>query len=207
MPATQLSWTPGFSLSRRPAKRPTARRIRPGVSANGDRTQRFDFILEHPVNKSCTPNDDRANGQVDVTAHTKSQGDKACSDFKGASLAGNDNCACLETAHALNGLPQYACSGEETGVALRISRDSTDRKQLLASLNGDVGFSISEETSIRLSTMGPDSMAMWEPSSLPNVPSASIPPGILYSSLSRRFQPILDRCTPSLQFDRPIAFH
>lgn len=45
----QLSWQPGFSLSKKPRKRPTARRSKRGALGNADRPQQFEFVAEHPV--------------------------------------------------------------------------------------------------------------------------------------------------------------
>jgi hypothetical protein len=42
----QLSWQPGFSLSRKPVKKPTARRNKRKASNNA---QQFEFIAEYPV--------------------------------------------------------------------------------------------------------------------------------------------------------------
>lgn len=45
----QLSWQPGYSLSKKPRKRPTARRTKREASGNADRPQQFEFVAEHPV--------------------------------------------------------------------------------------------------------------------------------------------------------------
>jgi hypothetical protein len=49
MPKTQLSWKPGFSLSRKPVRKSTARRTNRGALGNADGPQQFVFIAEHPV--------------------------------------------------------------------------------------------------------------------------------------------------------------
>lgn len=45
----QLSWKPGFSLSRKPVKRSIARRGKWGASKNADGAQQFELIAEHPA--------------------------------------------------------------------------------------------------------------------------------------------------------------
>lgn len=45
MPDTQLSWQPGFSLSRKPVKKTIARRPKRGT----DKFEQFSFIAEHPA--------------------------------------------------------------------------------------------------------------------------------------------------------------
>ncbi|EFR03558.1 hypothetical protein MGYG_06554 [Nannizzia gypsea CBS 118893] len=57
----RLSWQPGFSLSRKPARRPTVRRVKRGPSGDGERAQHFEFILENPT---------RGHGAVDSESAT-----------------------------------------------------------------------------------------------------------------------------------------
>ena len=44
-----LSWQKGFSLSRKPVKRSTARRSKQKVWENADGPQQFEFVAEHPL--------------------------------------------------------------------------------------------------------------------------------------------------------------
>lgn len=55
MPRTQLSWRPGFSLARKPMKKPGALRTKRGASLLGSAhgPKQFEFITEVPASFSC----------------------------------------------------------------------------------------------------------------------------------------------------------
>ncbi|KAK8011490.1 hypothetical protein PG990_010455 [Apiospora arundinis] len=56
MPKNQLHWQPGFTLSRKPAKKSIARRTKAGGGAKeGSGPQQYEFICEYPVATSHAP--------------------------------------------------------------------------------------------------------------------------------------------------------
>ena len=229
----QLSWQPGFSLSRRPIKRSAARRTKRGTSTNVDRAQQFEFVVERPVRNS------RARHSPSVATSTHSRilsgpiaDGQANADPKkiGLFIAGcpiNKHPARTDV-HGAHSQAEARKESEPCEIPLSVSRgkslissaDTFDPKTICRSTDarlsnrGDQCISLSlpeleidqqllipEGSYISCSTTreGLWQVAAYEPSNaaasiLSGNRSATIPPAVLYSDLSQRFMPILDRC-------------
>ncbi|KAF2184547.1 hypothetical protein K469DRAFT_780910 [Zopfia rhizophila CBS 207.26] len=166
MSKMQLSWQPGFSLSRKPVRRSTGRRNRP---------QQFEFIAEHPVRNNG------ARHSLSVTTFTHS----------GAPVKPTES-PDTETIYGTTEPRLYSCNSEDRCASLRSPGFTTDR-QLQIFDGSNIGLGTSYERSSQVAAIEPSPAAVLDLPNMPCSPSASVPPTILYSSLSQRFRPILDR--------------
>lgn len=174
----QLSWQPGFSLSRKPVKKPTVRRTKRKALNNADKPQQFEFIAEYPVvnhgarySPSVTspvhsgePDEPTAKYQASSNLSTTSQSLPVIQKRIKRSVASDEHAANSRVIEAV----------EETEPSVETS------------------FWASSDISLTGSGIFPCSKTIYGTTELSV--SVSIPPSILYSSLSQRFKPILDRC-------------
>jgi hypothetical protein len=151
----QLSWQPGFSLSRKPAKKPrSARGTNRAATTDANGTQQFEFVVEHPVREHGESR--YSLSQSSVTTSTNSEATVKSTKLNGCQLQENPD-------------PGWSHSGDfnlETFDGISCQVASVDLSSA----------AVPDSTTMTLST------------------STSVPPSILYSSLSQRFRPILDRC-------------
>ncbi|OOF99639.1 hypothetical protein ASPCADRAFT_138322 [Aspergillus carbonarius ITEM 5010] len=162
MSSMQLSWQPGFSLSRKPVKRPRARRTKLGALGRADGPQQFEFIAEHPVRSQGT-----YGAGVGPTI-----GYEASSDLNSTNLP----------------LADYSTNGYSTASGSpRTFLDYATRET--GSLIGAPLYSLSDNLLVKDGDS--DSEAVF--GTIGSSPPTSVPPSILYSSLSQRFRPVLDR--------------
>ncbi|PYI08230.1 hypothetical protein BO78DRAFT_405974 [Aspergillus sclerotiicarbonarius CBS 121057] len=203
----QLSWQPGYSLSRKPVKRPRARR-----TGRADGPQQLEFIAEHPVGSQgpCS----RASIEPIIGYATSSDPDgislplshyltnehSVVSDSPETHFdqAARDTRVSIGAPHHFSGDNSPARDGESELEAVFRSIDLRNNEERCVSLylpgstNSEMrGF---EGWSAGLGTTF-EGASYAATSNLQNITSspASVPPSILYSCLSRRFQPILDR--------------
>ncbi|PWY66039.1 hypothetical protein BO94DRAFT_579770 [Aspergillus sclerotioniger CBS 115572] len=213
MSGMQLSWQPGFSLSRKPVKRSRARRTRLGALGHADGPQKFEFVAEHPVRSQrgyCGGVEPtlgyEAGSKTDDSslplAHCSTTEHPAASDSPGTLF----DQAAREIISSV-GAPHHSLSDSalvgDGGSDLEALYRTTDpytrsnaiqctslyppeltNHHMQASEGGDMGHGAF--------CVGAGLAAVSELHIVLRSPT-SVPPSILYSSLSRRFQPILDR--------------
>ncbi|CAD6592397.1 MAG: hypothetical protein ASARMPRED_006248 [Alectoria sarmentosa] len=229
----QLSWQPGFSLSRKPVRRSLARKTKRGAWGNSDGPQQFDFIVEQPVgnhrpihslsvttsthsgapiestadlqvssdfndvslsltncskNKHSTVSDEHgAHSQVGAVQETGPPINTPLWASSDTTIVGSDESPDSETSYGMTDLGPHPCDDEDQCVF------SINDEQLQIFEGSNIGLGTFYERLSRDDAMQPLPATFKD---LPNVshsPSASIPPSILYGSLSQRFRPILDR--------------
>lgn len=178
MAEIQLSWQPGFSLVRKPAKRPAPRR---------NRQQRFEFVVEHPQKAH------RARSSSSVT-NTLTYSRSLSNSSRDHSIILDTHRAYFEKEAVEENVPRIDPSlGALNHKSLTRSERSLNSETVDGRPETRLKSCTSEDQSARPS---PQTAAV---STLPNVPSplfTSIPATIGYSSLTQRFKPILNRCTP-----------
>ncbi|KAK9367020.1 fungal-specific transcription factor domain-containing protein [Lipomyces kononenkoae] len=200
----QISWQPGFSLSRKPVRRSTGRRTKRGARGNAARPHTFVFIADHPVrnhgeihSSSVTtfthsgapvepiPNDRASSDPNNVKAFEETQPSIetphwALSD---ESLIRSGESPDLEPIYGTTEPRSYQYNSEDRCASLRLPGSTTDRQLQIFGSNVGLGTSYKKPSVVAVSD-------------LPNMScflSDSVPPRILYNSLSQRFRPILDR--------------
>ena len=239
MPNRQLSWQPGFSLSRKPTRRPTVRRTKQGASGNADRPQQFEFIAEHslrnkvarhPLSVNTGPNSgdpielvtrcqatSDPNGNSLLLINYSNNKHSLISDEHGAYAQGEaikdteppgetplrassdkslietrespDSKTIYETAE----LSPYPCNNEGRYALLHLL-GSVVEGQLQIFEGSDIDQAAFHEKSRQIAATEPEPMTVSDLSNMTCYPYASIPDSVLYSSLSQRFRPVLDRC-------------
>ncbi|KAH8597090.1 fungal-specific transcription factor domain-containing protein [Bisporella sp. PMI_857] len=220
MPRTQLSWQPGFSLSRKPIRKPLARRTKRGASSSGkaDGSKQFEFITEVPASLSwCEP---RHSPSATPTHSGATIGPVADSEARANSGPNNsrlvsDNHGCFSLIEnseetepyvdtplrgpddrSLTGSDKLAGSATELYddgyTSLRSSGNATDRQHQPYE-GSDIGLAASDLRSSQVVAIEPSSSAVLDLRDISYSPPVSMPPSILYSSLSERFKHILDR--------------
>ena len=96
----------------------------------------------------------------------------------------------------------YQCNSEDRCASLRLPRSTTHR-QLPIFEENDTGLGASYGRSSQVAATEPSTVVVSDLLNIPYSPSASVPPSILYNSLSQRFRPILDRCMLNLHLSAP----
>jgi hypothetical protein len=190
MPEKQLSWQPGFSLLRKPAKRPGPRRTR---------QQGFEFVEEHPqrehrarrspsvntfTHSRCFSNPSREDSIIVDTHIAPFQSgaveeneppiDPSLETLNDESSTRSEGFPDLETIDGTNEPHLNSCNSEDQSTSFRLPEAATGERNVAGS--------------------GPNAAAV---SALTNIPLplfTSVPPTIEYSSLTQRFGPILNRC-------------
>jgi hypothetical protein len=190
MPEKQLSWQPGFSLLRKPARRPAPRR---------NRQQGFEFIEEYPQREhraKCSPsvttythseflsNPSREDSIIVDTHIAPFQNgtveeneppiDPSLETLNDESSTRSERFPDLETIEGTNEPRLNSCNNEDHSTSFHLPEPRTGERNVAGS--------------------GPNTAAV---SALTNIPLplfTSIPPTIEYSSLTQRFRPILNRC-------------
>ncbi|KAB8230975.1 transcription factor domain-containing protein [Aspergillus alliaceus] len=188
MPEMQLSWQPGFTLLRKPAKKPAPRR---------NRQQRFEFVVEHPQRAYRA----RRSPSVATFTHSGSLSNSLREHsiivdthrhFQGEAVEGNE--APIDPPlGTLNVKPPIRGEGSPDLGTIDVTSDPR-----LNSCNSEDQSPSSRPPKL---TIGERNVTGPEPnaaavSALTNIPSSlftSVPPAIEYSSLTQRFKPILDR--------------
>jgi hypothetical protein len=190
MSEKQLSWQPGFSLLRKPAKRTAPRR---------NRQQGFEFVEEHPQREH------RARRSPSVTTFTHSgifsnpsredsiivdthiapfqsgavkeiepPVDPSLEDLNDESSTRREGFPDLETIDGTNEPRLNSCNSKDQSTSFRLPEPTTGGRNVAGS--------------------GPNAAAV---SALTNIPLpifTSVPPTVEYSNLTQRFRPILNRC-------------
>lgn len=212
MPTTQLSWQPGYTLSRKPIKRSIARRTKVGAPRSANRLQQFEFIAEQPAKHYEA---DRSLPVV-TSMHIEPSIEPAIdcqisSDNSGVSLFlakfTKDQDFIVSDEHRVR-CEVEAISGIEPSVET-LDRVSSDTFLI------ESGEPLDSVTTYGTNTRRPYSCWSEDRYAAQLVPGSSIdsqlqkfarnnidldiPPGILYNSLSHRFRPILDRCISNLR--------
>ncbi|KAH8676427.1 fungal-specific transcription factor domain-containing protein [Tricladium varicosporioides] len=223
MPVKQLSWQPGFSLSRKPVRRSAPRR---------NRQQQFEFVVEYPIK------DQQAKKSPSITTFTRSRSlanslrehsvisDKLRAYSQGEAVEEN---GCSADTPPWASTDELLIGGEEIPNLEMIygttepylnsynirnqfsplcSPESTIERHLQLD-ESSISLGTSHDRLSQIPTTGPNPAAA---SALINIicsPSTSVPPTIEYSNLSQRFRPILNRyntefCTIPLTFDLRI---
>ena len=190
MPEMQLSWQPGFTLLRRPAKRPASRR---------NRQQRFDFVVEHPQRahharrspsvttlthsgyhfdvsreNSVTVKIQSASFQTDAAEEDAPVVDLSLETLNDESSIRSDRCPHIETIDGTNEPQQNSCNTQD-----RVTSSRSPKPTIGESNVGGPGLDATAV--LALADILPPSFT-------------SVPPTIDYHSLTQRFKPILNRC-------------
>ncbi|KAI9835126.1 MAG: hypothetical protein M1819_002495 [Sarea resinae] len=202
MPEMQLSWQPGFSLSRKPAKRPVPRR---------NRRQQLEFVLEHPQ-RAC-------RGRRSPSVITLTQPGALSDSSREHSIIVDTQRASFQSEaveeHGQPIDPSLGTLNDDSSIRNEGSPDlgtvDASTEPRLSSCHSEDQFACSrapepmtgEHT---VAGPGPDDAAI---SALTNSPSpfiTSVPPSIEYSSLTQRFKPILNRYNSEF-CAIPLTFH
>ena len=227
MPRTQLSWQPGFSLSRKPIRKPAARRTKRGASSSESAggSKQFEFIKEVPASLSCygrrnhssaTPthsgaasgliadsetreSSDPNNGRLVSDNHRRyfpienGENDEETEPYVDIPLWTSKDRSLIRSDESAD----YATElRDDRYASLRSSGNATDR-QLQMSERSDMSLATSYARSSQADAIELSSSAVFGLPNMAYTPTISIPPSILYSSLSERFRHILDRCMPA----------
>lgn len=193
MPGIQLSWQPGFSLIRKPEKRPAPRR---------NRQQRFEFVVEHPQRACRTrpalsvtastysgsvPNTSREHSIVgDTRAYIQSEAvegygppsDPSLGTSNHESATSGQRAPDLETADGAAELHLKSCISEDKFASSHSPEHITGERNA--------------------ASPGPNTMEVSALTSIPSSLFMHIPSTIGYTSLTQRFKPILNRCMHSV---------
>lgn len=179
-----LSWQPGFSLSRRPVRKRRAKR--------GTATPQFEFIVERPGRKQ---------GLRRRSSSSSSYEDGIASSFAPVnqlSVRNEEDGARSLVDEAVFDCERFVSTPHWTlDDASLIGRDESAKldatgKQLQISKAGHTSLGFQH---VRWSNFGQTEPSLAAVAKLVN---ASVPPGLLYSSLFQRFSPVLRKCIPSL---------
>ena len=230
----QLSWQPGFSLSRKPVRRTIARRNKRGASGDSNGPRQFEFIAEQPVRKhgprrslpattstrsaapvepttafkarsdpnstslsvancleykhSAVSNEHGAHSQVETVGETGSPVETPLWISSDIALVANDDSPDAKTIYGTTDLRAYPCGSEDECAAPIIDG------QLSVIEGSDTGPESFYETSSRDTALELSPAAIVNLFQVSRSSSTSMPPSIIYTSLSQRFRPILDRC-------------
>jgi Fungal specific transcription factor domain len=190
MPEMQLSWQQGFSLSRKPAKRPAPRR---------NRHQRFEFVVERPQRAH------RARRSPSATTLTHA-GSLSNSSREHSIIVDTHRAYFQSEALEENGPsidPSLGTLNDEQSIRSEGSPDletidGTTKPHLNSYNSQDQSTSSCslEPTTGERNVAGPVSNTAAV-SALAKISSplfTAKPPTIVYSSLTQRFKPILNRC-------------
>ena len=190
MPEIHLSWQPGYSLFRKPAKRPAAPRR--------NRRQRFEFVVEHPQ-RAC-----RAEVSPSPTAFARTESPDSLREHP-STVNARKTCfereAVKDNRH-LNDKPSEPLDVENFGrgeVSLNPQTfDEAIETRLISHNDEDQStcslareFSTGEHRCIR---SGPSADLISTFANIPSPLFTVVPLTIEYISLNQRFKPILDRC-------------
>lgn len=207
MPTPQLTWQPGYSLSRKPTKRSTVRRTKVGASKNADRLQQFEFIAEQPARHHG------ANDSLPLATSTHIEppiepiiNSQISSDNRGASpslakftkdhysIVSHKRRARCQVV-AISGIePSYETLDWASSDTSRIENGEPPNSGTTyetTALRPYSGWSEDRHAAQLIPGSSVDSQAQI--SEMNNI-DLGIPPSILYNSLSQRFRPVLDRC-------------
>jgi hypothetical protein len=193
MPGIQLSWQPGFSLIRKPEKRPAPRR---------NRQQRFEFVVEHPQRAY------RTRPALSVTAFTYSG--SVPDPSREHSIVGDTRAYIQSEAVEGHGPPSDPSLGTSNHESATMGQRAPDLETAGRSGRASLYSCISEDKSAsshspepitgerNAAGPGPNTMEVSVLTSIPSPVFMHIPPTIEYTSLTQRFKPILNRCMRSV---------
>lgn len=207
MPTTKLSWQPGYSLSKKPIKRSTARRTKVGVSRNANRLQQFEFIAEQPAK--------HYEANLLPSAATSRHIEPHIEPTINGQISSNSSGVSLSDAKFTQ--DQESIASDEDGVRCEVEVISGTKSSVekLDWVSNDTTLIERREPPNSVTTYGTTALRPYSSWSEDRhaaqlVPGSSInsqlqifekndidldiPPSILYDSLSQRFRPILDRC-------------
>ncbi|KAL2002267.1 hypothetical protein VTN02DRAFT_284 [Thermoascus thermophilus] len=173
----QLSWKPGYSLSRRPVRRSPARRTNRGRSGNTDGPRQFVFVAEHPARDLTAAEEARSA----IETPPGISGDPSPTRGADAPDSETDYRTVESQPHRYNSEKQdtFPCS----------CRPTDDGETQIVAAGGDMGLGACCECASRIAAIGPSPMAGLDLSNT----TTSIPPSVLYNGLRQRFGPILER--------------
>jgi hypothetical protein len=188
----QLTWQPGFSLSRKPAKRPVQHR---------NRQERFEFVVEHPQRAH------RARRSPSATSFTHSK--SRSNSFREHSIIVNTHRAYLQSEAVEESEPPIDLSlrtlDDESSIRSAGSPDletidgATEPRPNSCNCEYQSTSTRSPDATSgerNITGSGPDSAVVSALTYIPSPLFKSVPPTIEYSSLTQRFRPILNRCMP-----------
>ncbi|KAK2865163.1 hypothetical protein FQN49_003848 [Arthroderma sp. PD_2] len=167
----QLSWQPGYSLSRKPVKRSKARPRR-RASGDADKPQQFEFIAENPMRSYETLDPLSVSAVVCLNSPFEPTTNRQ---VKSGTQEGSQ---------CLNKHPEssYPIISDEHGTVEDIRLNT----EVALELQSNQTLLIGGDESLDLGTIN-------EAIKPRHYLCTSIPQGVLYSSLSQRFRPVLKR--------------
>lgn len=199
MSERQLSWQPGFSLSRKPAKRPAPRR---------NKQQRFEFVVEYPSQAPLAPHAPR------VPRARRAQSVTVLTHAASLSHSSREDSIMVDIHKAYVHSEAVEDDGPPTEPSLRIVNEKSsirgEATPNLTTHDGTIGCSLNSHSSEDQSTLwrspepttderhvaGPvphtTAFPVWTDITSPIFTSQTST--MEYSSLTQRFQPILNRC-------------
>lgn len=195
----QLSWQQGFSLSRKPAKRPTQRR---------KRQQRFEFVKEDPQKAYHTRRSPFATTHSGSLSNSSREhpiiAETHGSYFYGEAAEENGSPIDLSVGTLNNGRWMM---GEGSPDLETIDKTTEPHLNRCHTENQSISWRSPEFANSEHNIAGPvpNAAAVWALSDIPTPLFASIPPTIEYSSLTERFKPMLNRCMHLCTFNLPPA--
>lgn len=208
MPEMRLSWQPGFSLSRKPARKSAPRR---------NRQQGFEFVVEpvrsHHRKNSSSPttvpysrpltNSSKKHSIASNQHGTYSQGEyvkKPAPSTEKLFEAESDDLLIrsgeyfdLRKNDGITGPWLDTCAIKDQTASSGSSGSTADRQlQILDGSNIDFGTSYESPSQVDTVVLGAAAVSTFVKP--PYYLSTSVPPTIEYRSLSQRLKPILNRC-------------
>ncbi|EZF33587.1 hypothetical protein H109_01392 [Trichophyton interdigitale MR816] len=195
----RLSWQPGFSLSRKPARRRKARRVERGPLRDAEKPQQFEFIFEHSIierEAADTPSVNRFTlSGVSVVPITSGQYQDKGRIEEIARYA--------ETSFETPGNESSVIQGEEVSHDVESIGKPTESHQYGRNGENPYTGSLPPESTVNWQLQAcKKSTGTFDRMSRPVAtgevvpscrPYASIPPSVLYNGLRQRFDPILER--------------
>lgn len=189
MPKTQLHWQPGFTLSRKPAKKSTARRNKQGPPREGTAPQQYEFVCEYqfPAPTSHAPKRSKR-----TTAFTAPDDPDASAAVSQVTIPGS------QSSPGSDGVPEIILVSDPSRALECDSSGDRGTASELAYLDAPRnGQHAPTAASIQTADTRPR-LGAAQDSACPGSHDYTLTPSsIMYNSLFHRYEPILDRCTIS----------
>lgn len=150
-------------------------------------------LAKYSKNKHSVVSDEHeAHSQAETVEETEPSVETPLWASSDQSPIGSNESPDSETIYGTTELHPYPCQNEDRCVSLHLPESTTDR-QLQVFEGSNFGLATSYEMPSQVMTIEPSPTAVSDLPTMPCSPSTSIPPSILYNSISQRFRPILDR--------------
>ena len=187
MPKGQLHWQPGFSLTRKPAKKAIARRK--AVPAKGANPRQYEFICEYPVGSGTQGPINPTGSGIFTTIPPQEDVPIAPATYRRAGSYNSQTSPEVDSASLSPNCPSPRNSKNDTSVLEDSERTPLER---IDGWPADCAEDTIQERAV----------LPWLGSTIPDLTNTRghnytylpTPSAILYNNTGHRFQPVLDRC-------------